>query len=80
MKFCEVEQALKDGKKVKLTSWKNAYWYQNQKGELINHFEEGNECPTIALFPRDMLWVMKGDWEIVEENASAVISYVPCSA
>lgn len=56
MKFCEVEQALKDGKKVKLISWKNAYWYQNEQGELINHFEEGEELPVA----------------VVEENASAV--------
>ena len=72
MKFCEVEKALKDGKKVKLTSWKNAYWYQNEQGELINHFEEGEELPVAVLFPRSLIWIATGDWEIVEKNAPAV--------
>lgn len=69
MKFREVEQALKDGKKVKLSNWKNAFWYLDQKtGELMNHFEEGEEVPTDKLFPRDMLWVAKDNWEIVDES------------
>ena len=67
MTFNECTQALKDGKKIKLTSWENAYWYENEEGQMINHFEEGEECPTNALFPGDILWVATGDWEIVEE-------------
>ena len=63
MKFSEAEKALKAGKKIKLPKWENAYWYMNQDGELINHFEEGAELPTIALFPRDMIWVTRDDWE-----------------
>lgn len=55
MKFSEAEKALKAGKKIKLPKWEKAYWYMNQDGELINHFEEGAELPTIALFPRDMI-------------------------
>lgn len=51
MKFSEAEKALKAGKKIKLPKWEKAYWYMNQDGELINHFEEGEELPTIALFP-----------------------------
>ena len=68
MKFSEAEKALKAGKKIKLPKWEKAYWYMNQDGELINHFEEGEELPTIALFPRDMIWVTRDDWEIVHED------------
>ena len=68
MKFSEAEKALKAGKKIKLPKWEKAYWYMNQDGELINHFEEGEELPTIALFPRDMIWVTRDDWEIVHEG------------
>lgn len=68
MKFSEAEKALKAGKKIKLPKWEKAYWYMNQDGELINHFEEGEELPTIALFPRDMIWVNRDDWEIVHED------------
>lgn len=69
MKYAECSPALKEGKKIKLSVWKNAYWYLNEEGELMNHFESGEELPTIALFPRDILMVMREDWEIVEENA-----------
>ncbi len=68
MKFSEAEKALKAGKKIKLPKWEKAYWYMNQDGELINHFEGGEELPTIALFPRDMIWVTRDDWEIVHED------------
>lgn len=68
MKFSEAEKALKAGKKIKLPKWEKAYWYMNQDGELINHFEGGKELPTIALFPRDMIWVTRDDWEIVHED------------
>lgn len=68
MKFSEAEKALKAGKKIKLPKWEKAYWYMNQDDELINHFEEGKELPTIALFPRDMIWVTRDDWEIVHED------------
>ena len=67
MKFHECTKALEEGKKIKLTNWENAYWYRNQEGCLINHFEGGEECPTCDLFPKDMLWVGAGDWEIVDE-------------
>lgn len=55
MKFSEVEKALKAGKKIKLTTWEKAYWYLNTKGEIINHFEDGGEVPSAALFPHDLL-------------------------
>lgn len=54
MKFNEVEKSLKEGKKIKLASWKNAYWYYDQEnGVIMNHFEEdgSTDVPTSALFP-----------------------------
>lgn len=30
MKFNEVEKSLKEGKKIKLASWKNAYWHYDK--------------------------------------------------
>ena len=75
MKFNEVEKSLKEGKKIKLASWKNAYWYYDQEnGVIMNHFEEdgSQDVPTSALFPRDILWVMGNDWEIVGEETAAV--------
>lgn len=75
MKFNEVEKSLKEGKKVKLASWKNAYWYYDQEnGVIMNHFEEdgSTDVPTSTLFPRDILWVMGNDWEIVGEETAAV--------
>ena len=67
MKFAECSAALHEGKKIKLTTWKNAYWYMKD-GVLINHFEEGQEVPTSDLFPRDLLMVMDDGWEIVEDK------------
>lgn len=72
MKYSEVDNALRAGKKIKLASWKKAYWYLNKDGEIINHFEEGKEVPAAALFPRDLLWVMNGDWEVVEDEPKNV--------
>ena len=75
MKFNEVEKSLMEGKKVKLANWKNAYWYYDKEKEtFMNHFEEdgSQDVPTSALFPRDILWVMGDDWEIVGEETSAV--------
>lgn len=70
MKYSEVANALKAGKKIKLVAWKKAYWYQNEKGEIINHFEDGGEVPSAVLFPRDLLWVINGNWEVVEDDES----------
>lgn len=39
----------------------------DEKGCIINHFEEGEEVPAIALFPNDLIWVMRDDWEVVQE-------------
>ena len=75
MKFNEVEKSLKEGKKIKLKSWKKAYWYYDQEnGVIMNHFEEDGspDVPTSALFPRDILWVMGNDWEVVGEETAAV--------
>lgn len=75
MKFNEVEKSLMEGKKVKLANWKNAYWYYDQEnGVIMNHFEEDGspDVPTSALFPRDILWVMGNDWEVVGEETAAV--------
>lgn len=40
----------------------------------MNHFEEdgSTDVPTSALFPRDILWVMGNDWEVVGEETAAV--------
>lgn len=76
MTFAAVENALHEGKKIKLVGWKNAYWYMNQEGVLMNHFEDTSaeqDVPTNRLFPRDLMWVMKGDWEVVEENGQQAI-------
>lgn len=67
MEFYKVEPALAEGKKIKLTSWENAYWYRNDAGSLIHHSEDGNEFPTYQMFPADMAAVLMGKWEIVEE-------------
>lgn len=75
MKFNEVEKSLKEGKKIKLARWKNAYWYYDQEnGVIMNHFEEDGspDVPTSALFPRDLIWVMGNDWEVVGEETAAV--------
>lgn len=75
MKFNEVEKSLKEGKKIKLASWKNAYWYYDQEnGVIMNHFEEDGspDVPTSALSPRDLIWVMGNDWEVVGEETAAV--------
>lgn len=69
MKFNEAEKAMRAGKKVKLPKWENAYWYMKD-GEIINHFEEGQEVPSAMLFPRDLMWVLREDWEIVQETES----------
>ena len=53
--------------KIKLAKWKNAYWYMDEEGCIINHFEEGKEVPAVALFPNDLIWVMRDDWEVVQE-------------
>lgn len=76
MTFAAVENALHEGKKIKLVGWKNAYWYMNQEGVLMNHFEDTSaeqDVPTNRLFPSDLMWVMKGDWEVVEENGQQAI-------
>lgn len=70
MKFNEVEPALREGKKIKLSMWKNAYWYVSEDGTLMNHCEGGEEIPTALMFPRDLLMVMDDRWEVVEENAA----------
>lgn len=76
MKFCDVQDALMAGKKVKLSNWKNAYWYYDQeREEIMNHFEDAEsnqDVPTAALFPCDLVWVMKDNWEIVDDDPQKV--------
>lgn len=76
MKFCDVQDALMAGKKVKLSNWKNAYWYYDQeREEIMNHFEDAEsnqDVPTAALFPRDLMWIMKDNWEIVDDDPQKV--------
>lgn len=76
MKFCDIQDALMAGKKVKLSNWKNAYWYYDQeRDEMMNHFEDAEsnqDVPTAALFPRDLVWVMKDNWEVVDDDQQKV--------
>ena len=60
MKFTEVAPMMEKGAKIKLKQWKNAYWYLDNKGCLINHFEEGEEIPAADLFPWHGDFVMTG--------------------
>ena len=77
MNFCEVEPALKAGEKIKLSMWKKAYWYMDEDGMLMNHFEEGGEVPTALMFPRDLLMVMSDKWEIVDEKVKKLFISQP---
>lgn len=75
MKFNEVEKSLMEGKKVKLASWKNAYWhYDKEKDTIMNHFEEDGspEVPIAALFPHFLIWMTRDNWEVVGEESAAV--------
>lgn len=77
MKFNEVEKSLMEGKKVKLASWKNAYWhYDKEKDTIMNHFEEDGspEVPIAALFPHFLIWMTRDTWEVVGEESAAVSS------
>lgn len=71
MTFAAIEKALHEGKKIRLVEWKNAYWYMNEEGVLMNHFEDASaekDVPTSHLFPRDVIWVAKGDWVVVDDD------------
>lgn len=77
MKFNEVEKSLMEGKKVKLASWKNAYWhYDKEKDTIMNHFEEDGspEVPIAELFPHFLIWMTRDTWEVVGEESAAVPS------
>ena len=68
MRFSEVSAALNEGKKVKLTNWKNAFWYVSEDKVLMNHFESGKEAPVVMVQPMAVFaWVATGDWEVVTE-------------
>lgn len=77
MKYAECSPALKEGKKIKLSAWKNAYWYLNKDGVLMHHVENGAEFPTSILFPYDILAVVCNDWEIVEEKVTKLFISQP---
>ena len=77
MKFNDVEKSLMEGKKVKLASWKNAYWhYDKEKDTIMNHFEEDGspEVPIAELFPHFLIWMTRDTWEVVGEESAAVPS------
>lgn len=72
-------KSLHEGKKIKLVGWKNAYWYMKD-GVLMNHFENApveQDVPTSTLFPRDINWVVKGDWEVVADDQQTADTPVP---
>ena len=77
MKFSEVVLALKAGKKIKLSMWKKAYWYMDEDGMLMNHFEEGDEVPAALMFSRCLLMVMSNKWEIVDEKVKKLFISQP---
>lgn len=77
MKFSEVIPALKAGKKIKLSMWKKAYWYMDEDGMLMNHFEEGDEVPAALMFSRGLLMVMSNKWEIVDEKVKKLFISQP---
>lgn len=77
MKFSEVVPALKAGKKIKLSMWKKAYWYMDEDGMLMNHFEEGDEVPAALMFSRGLLMVMSNKWEIVDEKVKKLFISQP---
>ncbi len=86
MTFAAVEKkALREGKKIKLPKWKNAYWYMKD-GVLMSHALRTlllrRMFPPPACFPHDLLWVLRDDWEIVEDdeqtsNLTATLVPVP---
>lgn len=73
MEFYQVEKALKDGKKVKLSNWKNAYWqYDPETKHLMNHFEESGAIPVVVMFPLTTAAMLtSSNWEIVEDEQVA---------
>lgn len=78
MQFYEVEPALREGKKIKLDTWENAYWYHNQDGKLINHDENGYERPIKQLHPIVLtVWLTADSWQVVEDDVPSVDTPVP---
>lgn len=80
MKFSEVRPALRAGKKIKLDTWKNAYWYINQTtGMFMNHFEDGgNDIPVAHVLNVQshasipiVEWVANGNWEVVGDETNS---------
>lgn len=76
MQFNDVYDALMNGKKIKLSNWKNAYWYyDHERKEIMNHFEDAEssqDVPTAAMFPRDILFTLRDTWEIVDDAPQKV--------
>lgn len=76
MLFYEVEPALREGKRIKLDKWENAYWYRNQDGKLINRDENGHECSTKQLHPIVLaVWLTADTWEVIESSAVTVPNF-----
>lgn len=75
MNFYQVDPALREGKKIKLSTWKNAYWYMKE-GNVLNHFEEGMEAPIGMLATVPLVAMLVSDkWEIVEEVKEPTVNY-----
>ena len=78
MLFYEVEPALREGKKIKLDKWENAYWYRNQDGKLINRDENGHECSTKQLHPIVLaVWLTADTWQVVDDQQVVDTAAVP---
>lgn len=77
MLFHEVEPALREGKKIKLDKWENAYWYRKD-GKLLNHDENGKESSTKTIHPIILMaWLTADTWEIVDDQQAAEPAAVP---
>lgn len=77
MWFNEVNNALKEGKKIKLKKWKNAYWYLKDGEQLINHDENGKENSVEEILIVAAIWAASGDWEVIEDEEHPYIDEVP---
>lgn len=50
MKFTEVAPMMEKGAKIKLKQWKNAYWYLDNKGCLINSLRKVKKFLRLTYF------------------------------
>jgi hypothetical protein len=68
MKFHECANALRQGKKIKIDCWSDAYWYLDDNGKVMNHYENSDEeVPVFDMDPfKLILFSISDDWEIID--------------